>query len=192
MKGHLPEHVEALSCSLSSAWCTLPLEGRDACQRAVAQQVARCLNHARRYWPALPEPEVRCDLKGRSAGQAHFGHRALRFNMELLMAQPQAFIEDVVPHEVAHWVDVYGVAVKGKPHGPVWRWLMVHLYGRMPRVTHHFDTSATTPTPWHYGCQCEKGHWLTVHRHRRIERGYAYRCRRCGHQLRLLGCEPKA
>jgi len=193
MKSRLPERINALACELPDEWQERLASGDDsACRAIVELQAQRCLAHARRYWPSLPAPDIRFDLKGCSAGQAHFGHRALRFNCIMLAAQPRAFIEEVVPHEMAHWVDVLGVVSKGKPHGPVWRWLMVHLYGRQPRVTHHFDTTISTPTPWHYGCHCTEGHWLTVRRHRRIERGYAYRCRRCGQQLRLLGCEPKA
>lgn len=193
MKSLLPERVDMLSCALLQEWQQALSSGDEgALKTTVEQQVERCIAHAQRYWPSLPKPEVRFDLKGRSAGQAHFGHGALRFNWVLLKAQPHAFIEDVVPHEVAHWVDAYGVASKGKPHGPVWRWLIVHLYGRRPSVTHRFDTAVSSPAPWHYGCHCPEGHRLTVHRHRRIARGYIYRCRRCGQQLRLLGCEPEA
>lgn len=193
MKSLLPHDVETLACELPEEWQEALISGNDVhCQKVLTLQVRRCLQHARRYWPSLPEPLVQFDLKGRSAGQAHYGRRALRFNRMLLQAQPLAFIEEVVPHEIAHWVDMYGVMSKGKPHGPVWRWLMVQLYGRLPKVTHHFDTTRSSPAPWHYGCRCPEGHWLTAHRHRRIERGYAYRCRRCGHQLHFLGCEPKA
>lgn len=193
MESRLPSHVETLVCELPDKWQkTLTSEDDTCCSEVLLMQVNRCLQHARRYWPSLPEPLVQFDLRGRSAGQAHYGRRALRFNQLLLQAQPVAFIEDVVPHEVAHWIDRYGVVSKGKPHGPVWRWLMVQLYGRPPKVTHRFDTACSSLSPWHYGCQCPEGHWLTTHRHRRIERGYAYQCRRCGDQLRLLGCEPKA
>lgn len=193
MKSLLPQHVDTLSCALPQDWQQALSSGDKSVFKAlIEQQVERCLAHARRYWPTLPTPQVWFDLKGRSAGQAHFGRGALRFNLVLLKMQPHEFIEDVVPHEMAHWIDVYGIASKGKPHGPVWRWLMVQLYGRTPRVTHRFDTTISSPAPWHYGCHCPKGHWLTAHRHRRIERGYAYRCRHCGQQLRLLGCEPEA
>lgn len=177
-----------IACWLKAADTTLA--SLTATQRAtlVQVQVMRCLAHARLYWPDVPEPGVWCDLRGKSAGQAHFVRKGVRFNPVMLEEQPRQFIESVVPHEMAHWV-VAHLGVREAPHGPVWRKLMQGLYGCTPRVTHRFDTSRASPAPYRYGCACAE-HRFSAHRHRRVERGARYQCRRCREYLSYLGCDP--
>lgn len=161
----------------------------------VDDQVTRCLNHARQMFPALPAPHVWCDLRGKSAGQAHFGRKGLRFNPTLLKEQPRELLETVVPHEMAHWVVQYGLSARLKPHGREWQWIMVHMFGLPPRVTHQLDTGRASPAPYIYGCGCTQAsgeprrHHFSLRRHNRVHKGYRYQCRYCREELRYMGKE---
>ncbi|WP_245599011.1 SprT-like domain-containing protein [Halotalea alkalilenta] len=152
----------------------------------VERQVAHCVEHARKHFPRLPSPLVWCDLRGKSAGQAHFGRGGVRFNPILLADQPRAFLNEVVAHEVAHWVVHHVVRRRVAPHGVEWRTVMVGLYGLPPRTTHRFDTSRSSPAPYLYLCECRGAdlqpriHRFSERRHRFALRGGRYRCRSCG------------
>ncbi len=135
---------------------------------------------------AMPRPEVRFDLRGRAAGQAALDGTFLRFNAVLLQDQPQAFLEEVVPHEIAH-VAVGVIAPRARPHGREWRAVM-RLLGVEPRRCHDFDTRRSETRRlrrFEYRCDCDT-HALTSIRHNRVLAGTVYRCRRCGAPLRRI------
>ncbi len=55
-----------------------------------------------------------------------------------MMENQQAFIEEVVPHELAHllvWKHFGRVA----PHGKEWKWMMEAVLGVPARRTHQFE-----------------------------------------------------
>lgn len=161
----------------------------DASQARLRACVARCLRIAQRHYPMLPAPGVWCDLRGRSAGQAHYGRGGLRFNMTLYAEQPDTFLNEVVPHEMAHWVVHHVVPGRVRPHGVEWQQVMVRVFDRSPSVTHRFDTSRASPAPYRYACDC-RHHYFTRRRHHNERRGSRYRCRHCGAVLRLEGRTP--
>ena len=115
-----------------------------------------------------PEPALVYQQRGTSAGTAWLEKNEIRLNPVLLLENQQAFIDEVVPHELAHllvWKHFGRVA----PHGKEWKWMMESVLGR----------KNTFP----YRCQCQQ-HQLTVRRHNRVMRGEAtYRCVRCGDVL---------
>ncbi|MGJ8514092.1 Protein SprT [Carnimonas sp. LMG 33810] len=159
----------------------------------VERQVSRCLTHARRWFPQLPAPQVWGDLRGKSAGQAHFGRGGVRFNKVLLGEQPRIFINEVVPHEMAHWVVHYGISSRVAPHGNEWKTLMVAMFGLPPAVTHRFDTSAASPAPYLYGCGCRdqhgqsRVHGFSLRRHNSVAKGRRYFCKGCRQPLYFMG-----
>ncbi|MGJ8525479.1 Protein SprT [Halomonadaceae bacterium LMG 33818] len=158
-------------------------------QNAVEEQVERCMQHAKTFFPTLPSPSVWFDLRGKSAGQAHFGRKGLRFNIILLQQHPLIFLNQVVPHEVAHWVVQYGISPRVAPHGKEWRYMMTHLFGIPADVTHRMDVSRASPSPFLYQCQCrdEHGqlvmHAFTTRRHNMVGKGRRYVCKRCRSEL---------
>ncbi|WP_245587927.1 SprT-like domain-containing protein [Carnimonas nigrificans] len=167
----------------------------------VERQVGRCMAHAQRWFPRLPDPKVWGDLRGKSAGQAHFGRGGVRFNKVLLSEQPRIFINEVVPHEIAHWVVYHGISARVAPHGKEWRRVMVVMFGLPPAVTHRFDTSVASPAPYLYGCGCrdEYGqlrlHGFSLRRHNGVGKGRRYLCKRCRQSLyfiRKAGIEDEA
>ena len=133
--------------------------------------------------PALPRPEVWLDIRGKCAGQAHFGRGGLRFNPTLLAENRLAYFVDVVPHEMAHWlVHHLEDGHKVRPHGREWCRVMRDLYGLEPRVTHRFDTRSASPAPYRYRCAC-RDHHFSRRRHALASAGQPYFCRKCRQTL---------
>jgi SprT protein len=146
---------------------------------------------------------VEFGLRGQSAGQLRFKREVpssrwsfskrepaiagayFRFNAQLLQSYQQAFIDEVVPHEVAHLVayTVFGVGIK--PHGLEWKQVMVDVYKREPNVRHQFDVPSAKRKTFPYLCGCEdRVHELSIIRHNRVSRARAiYKCRACKHDL---------
>lgn len=106
----------------------------------------------------------------------------IRLNPVLLLENQQAFIDEVVPHELAHllvWKHFGRVA----PHGKEWKWMMESVLGVPALRTHRFELDSVRKNTFPYRCQCQQ-HQLTVRRHNRVMRGEAtYRCVRCGDVL---------
>lgn len=152
-------------------------------QSQVTERVAACIRQAnQRLNKRMPLPSVLFNQRGKSAGSARLQRWELRFNPVLLAENPQAFLEEVVPHEVAHLVTfrLYG---KVRPHGREWQQIMSAIYGLEPRATHSFDVSSVQGETFLYRCQCSD-YPLTIRRHNKIQRGQtSYRCRQCGHPL---------
>lgn len=76
-----------------------------------------------------PEPKLSYTQRGTSAGTAWLESYEIRLNPVLLLENSEAFIEEVVPHELAHllvWKHFGRVA----PHGKEWKWMMESVLGR--------------------------------------------------------------
>ncbi|MGP9798674.1 Protein of unknown function SprT [Halomonas citrativorans] len=155
----------------------------EALQKAALSRVEQAWQRCLEVYPQLPRPRVWFDLKGASAGQAHLGRGGLRFNFILLSDNRTAFFNDVIPHEMAHWL-VFHLrdGRRLKPHGQEWKTVMRDLFGLAPHVTHRFDVHKAQPTPYRYQCACRE-HPLTARRHALVNKGRRYRCRHCQETL---------
>ncbi|MDB2386083.1 SprT family zinc-dependent metalloprotease [Shewanella sp.] len=155
----------------------------DPLQQSIVEQIERCYQlAATALSQSFPRPEVNFKLRGKSAGTAHLQLNKLRFNPLLLQDNPQAFIDEVVPHEICHLLafQLYG---KVKPHGVEWQTLMLHIFQCQPRTTHHFNTQSVEGKTFEYFCHCGCVH-LSIRRHNKVVRGDSqYRCRQCGQNL---------
>ncbi|WP_346796222.1 SprT-like domain-containing protein [Halomonas sp. Bachu 37] len=151
--------------------------------QAVEARVEAAWALCREVHPQLPRPGVWFDLRGGSAGQAHLGRGGLRFNPSLLEENRDAFMVEVVPHEMAHWL-VFHLqdGTRLKPHGREWQTVMRELFGLAAQVTHRFDTRRARPTPYRYRCGCQE-HGFTSRRHGLVLKGRRYRCRDCAQTL---------
>lgn len=161
----------------------------------VERRVRQLLTTARReLGVATQPPEIRFDLRGQSAGQARCDAGArgvVRFNPWLLLRHGEEFIDQTVPHEVAHWLTFTRFGRRARPHGPEWRELMV-LFGAEPRRCHDYsleDVPHRRVSSHSYHCTCQE-HRLSAVRHNRVRKGQTYLCRRCGQPLRP-GPKPK-
>lgn len=164
---------------------------RAALHRTLIARVEAVYRLCLEVHPALPRPAVWLDLRGKCAGQAHFSRGGLRFNAVFLDDNRQAFLAEVVPHEMAHWL-VHHLEGGGRmrPHGKEWQTVMRRLFGLEPRVTHAFDTRRASPAPYRYSCGCRE-HAFSARRHALVCRGRVYRCQHCAQTLvyqSFMGC----
>ncbi|GAA4874214.1 SprT family zinc-dependent metalloprotease [Ferrimonas pelagia] len=152
-------------------------------QQAVLDRVQQCYQQAQqRLQRPFPLPQIEFRLRGQSAGVAHLQQNRIRFNPVLLAQNPDAFIDEVVPHEIAHLL-VWQLHGRVRPHGREWQSLMQSVFDRQGRTCHAFDVSSVRPQTYAYRCQCQ-AHQLTVRRHNKVQRGQAqYQCRRCNTPL---------
>ncbi|MEA9391708.1 SprT family zinc-dependent metalloprotease [Acerihabitans sp. TG2] len=151
-----------------------------ALHQAVMQCLRAKLQQADAYFSCrFPEPALSYRQRGTIAGTAWLEQWEIRLNPVLLLANEATFIDEVIPHELAHLL-VYRQFGRVAPHGQQWRWMMSEVLLTEPRRTHNFDVATVRATTFHYRCGCQSHH-LTVRRHNRVLRGEAqYRCRHCG------------
>lgn len=128
------------------------------------------------------EPKLLYQQRGTAAGTAWLQQWEIRLNPVLLLENQQAFIEEVVPHELAHllvWKHFGRVA----PHGKEWKWMMESILGVPAQRTHKFEITSVRSRAFPYYCGCQQ-HQLSVRRHNRVARGDSeYRCVHCGERL---------
>ena len=154
-------------------------------------ELERTLAIARTRFPthSFPEPEIKMDLTGKTAGMFCPMENKLRFNLSLMLENKEDFIEETVPHEVAHFVtniiDKYS-----KPHGSTWQAIM-KLFGILnPQTCHSYKIAPLKPhkRPYIYQCTCKK-HFFTKIRHNRAQKGVQYFCTTCHQDLSYIGKE---
>lgn len=185
----LPPHRAGLS---SAAMEIVPSELIERLIRASDRHLERARLLFAQAKVRMPTPEYRFDLTGRSAGQVLWPKRRppqIRYNLKIALLQPEAFVAETVPHEIAHLVT--GVCYRGaRPHGPEWRRVMAFFGIEQAKRCHefHIDPALTrTQRRWIYRCACDT-HQLSTTRHNRICSGrQTYLCRRCGNQLKPVG-----
>jgi SprT protein len=154
----------------------------------IKREVLESVQKAERYFgESIPVPEIKFDLKGRTAGSSNYHKGFLRFNVPLAVRNKEHFLQNIVPHEVAHWVQrwKYGYGKHCMSHGRQWKFIMVNVMGISPKRCHKYDTSETVTRrlkTYTYSCGCRE-HKVTSIKHNRIRRGYAYSCTRCGNKL---------
>jgi len=110
-----------------------------------------------------------------TAGRA-FGTYLVDFNESLFKKHPQNFINDVIPHEVAHIVTskLYPGA---SPHGKEWKSVML-FFGVEPNRCHAMQVTKRRQRRWDHSCGCMVHKVATV-THNRIQKGVQYRCNKC-------------
>jgi SprT protein len=122
---------------------------------------------------------VHCDLRGTNAGQVQIHRQRIRFNPWMAAAQPEAFMQTTIPHELAHVVCHLLHGRRARPHGREWREICVALGGDGLRC-HGFDAApARRLRQFLYACGCRTWSISSV-RVRRMRRGTRYHCRACG------------
>ncbi|WP_367671314.1 SprT family zinc-dependent metalloprotease [Serratia symbiotica] len=157
------------------------------------QAVMRCLREklqlARQHFSAeFPEPKIIYQQRGTSAGTAWLLAWEIRLHPVLLMENQQAFIDEVIPHELAHLL-AFRQFGRVAPHGREWRWMMESVLQVPAKRTHQFEIASVQRKTFPYHCGCQQ-HQLTVRRHNRVLRGESeYRCCQCGEKLEFIANE---
>lgn len=160
--------------------------------KEIRDKVEECIVKAERFYGReFRRPRIEFNLKGRVAGHCCLvgGEPSkLRFNVPLAVRNRDSFLNDTVPHEVAHWIQ-YSLYKGVKPHGREWKRIMVSVFKLAPKRCHRYDTSETQVRKnrtFKYVCRCKE--WeLTSIRHNKIQRKKAtYHCPKCGDKLTRL------
>lgn len=129
-------------------------------------------------------PVMHFELRGQKAGVAYLQQNEIRLNPVLLVENGTAFIQQVVPHELAHLL-VYQQFGRVKPHGKEWKMMMEQVLGVPAHIYHKFSI-VSVAKQFSYQCDCQT-HLLSVRRHNAIQRNQrSYICRNCNQPLRLL------
>lgn len=160
------------------------------CAQSLRDWTARGSEYAARLGKAaLPYPQLVFDLRGHNAGEfvanaRRYAQPCVRINRELLQRYPRHMIEQVVPHEVAHYV-VWATARRGTlPHGPEWRAVMA-FFGKPADVSHRMvvkPARRVRKLPFRCACVGTSPQFSRVILKRHL-RGTRYYCRRCREQL---------
>lgn len=134
----------------------------------------------------IPDPIINYKQRGTTAGSAYLKEWEIRLNAVLLLENGENFIDEVIPHELAHLL-VYRVYGRQgiAPHGSEWKWMMEHVLEVPASRTHCFEVTSVKSRTFHYHCACPITHELTVRRHNKVVRGESqYLCRKCGEILK--------
>ena len=127
------------------------------------------------------EPKISYKPKGTIAGCALLTRWEIQLNSTMLYENREDFINEVVPHELAHLI-TFQYFGKVKPHGKEWQYVMSEIMKKEPKVTHNFKIKRNE---YIYFCDCQE-HYLSPIRHNKIiNNKTSYQCRKCGTILKL-------
>jgi SprT protein len=125
----------------------------------VEDKVLETFIKAEAIWQRQLElPRLQFDLRGTCAGRAYYRDYQIRLNPVLLFENQTDFIEQTVPHEVAHLLTstLHTGPARVMPHGPEWKSVMLAL-GLKPVRCHSYDTSnaqVRRERRFTYACAC--------------------------------------
>ncbi|MFT5924895.1 MAG: SprT protein [Paraglaciecola sp.] len=153
-------------------------------QQLIIQKVEQCINHASSYFEQnFRLPKISFNQRGKIAGCARLQTNELRFNPVLLSDNINAFLEEVVPHEVCHLL-AYNLFGKVRPHGKEWQSLMLELFSVKGQTYHQMDVTKVKGKSYTYRCGCGPIE-LSIRRHNKVLKGQqTYICRKCRGSLK--------
>lgn len=154
-------------------------------QQASIAKAQQCIQQASAFFNRpFSLPEINFTQRGKIAGTARLQGWEIRINPVLLEENQQTFINEVIPHEIAHLITfkLYG---RVRPHGKEWQGVMNQVFNLPARTTHSFSVDSVKGKTFPYCCKCTT-HELTVRRHNRVQRKETqYLCKACQSPLKL-------
>lgn len=135
----------------------------------------------------IPPPKVEFKVRGTTAGWANSTEWHINYNLGLAKDNFIDFMDQTVPHEVAHLVADYYFCKKCK-HGKEWKQIM-KLFGKTPTRCHNYEVShhRVRRTFRHiYKCGCDSNCVVGTKHHNIIQAGESrISCRRCRVKLKI-------
>jgi SprT protein len=129
--------------------------------------------------------DVKFSMNGRltsTAGRAFLQEGRLEFSKTLYTQNVEAFLNDTVPHELAHIVAFRVFGDKG--HGVHWKHVMNFLGFEPTRCHSYAVQKRSTAKVYKYVCKCEgKTHEVSAQRQAWINKGKMYQCTTCGTRI---------
>lgn len=137
----------------------------------------------------IPVPTVRFDLRGLTAGMASMkdGKTSVRVNMDIYRDNQAHYLNQTIPHEVAHLVAhaVFGPRIQA--HGKEWKHVMEFFGCPADRCHTYAAKPARNIKTYTYKCAC-RSHKITSIRHNKMVRAErVYRCKSCAQPIALTG-----
>ena len=134
-------------------------------------------------WPAVQFPQITVKMNARlrtTAGRAYLQQGIVEFNPSIYEAHVEEFLEDTVPHEVAHVVAYYVFGSTG--HDIFWKQVCSDLGSATQRLHSFTVPKCSNAKTYKFKCACME-HEFTPQRYAWVKKGKMYRCRNCGEIL---------
>ncbi len=153
-------------------------------QQSSLIKAQQCIQQASHFFNRpFPLPKITFNQRGKIAGTARLQGWEIRINPILLEENQQTFINEVIPHEIAHLITfkLYG---RVKPHGKEWQGVMNQVFNLPAMTTHNFNVDSVKGATFSYRCKCSE-YQLSVRRHNRVQKKQnQYFCKKCQTQLK--------
>lgn len=131
---------------------------------------------------------VEIDLNGANAGMAitrSNGYHSIRLNQHLIISNFERFLNDVIPHEIAHIFAFLNHPNLKRHHGKEWKSVMAN-FGVEAITKHDMKIDHLVKTNrYKISCCCGTS-LISSHRRTKMLKGISYKCSKCNTFIELI------